>query len=216
MEAYIGIDAHTTNYTLATRIDNKDKALNVNTYSPLLSNIINYCKGVRKQYGKKGEELKITIGYEAGCLGFKLKRDIEEKDKSLHCIVIAPASIPGTAVNRKRHKKTDKRDADAISKCLQNHDYSEVYTPDEEDEAVRDYIRMRQDHKEALKKIKQQIIAFCHRHGFEYTEGKNYWTMKHLKWLRNLPAEGCLRKHWMITCLHTIHLLTASARWIRK
>ena len=43
---------------------------------------------------------------------------------------------------------------------------------------------MRKDHKLALKKIKQQINAFCIRHGFCYNGTK--WTLKHLKWLKKL------------------------------
>ena len=189
MIAYVGIDAHTTNYTLATRMEGSKQAVNVNTYSPAVSNIVKYCKAIRKEYGKDTE---IIIGYEAGCLGFKLRRDLEKND--LKCIILAPTSIPGTEQNRKRKKKTDKRDAEAIAKALHNSDYSEVYMPDEEDEAVRDYIRMREDHKKQLRVIKQQICALTNRHGFKYTDGKNYWTQKHLKWLKELPLEDVLKE----------------------
>ena len=189
MIAYVGIDAHTTNYTLATRLEGSKEPINVNTYSPAISNIVKYCKAIRKEYGKYTE---IIIGYEAGCLGFKLRRDLEKND--LKCIILAPTSIPGTEQNRKRKKKTDKRDAEAIAKALINSDYSEVYMPDEEDEAVRDYIRMREDHKKQLRVIKQQICALTHRHGLKFTDGKNYWTQKHLKWLKELPLEGVLKE----------------------
>ena len=188
MIAYVGIDAHTTNYTLATRLEGSKEPINVNTYSPVISPIVKYCKAIRKEYGKDTE---IIIGYEAGCLGFKLRRDLEKND--LKCIILAPTSIPGTEQNRKRKKKTDKRDAEAIAKALINSDYSEVYMPDEEDEAVRDYIRMREDHKQ-LRVIKQQICALTHRHGLKFTDGKNYWTQKHLKWLKELPLEGVLKE----------------------
>jgi transposase len=71
--------------------------------------------------------------------------------------------------------------------------YSEVNMPDEEDEAVRDYIRMREDLKNQLKVTKQQIGALCHRHGFHFNDG-NYWTKKHLDWLRSLPVSGMLKE----------------------
>lgn len=189
MIAYVGIDAHTTNYTLATYRENTDRPINVNSYSPQISNIEKYCKGLKKQFG---QDLEIILGYEAGCLGFKLKRDLDEL--GLNTVVMAPASIPGTDLNRKRRRKTDKRDAMAIAKALMNHDYSAVYMPDEEDEAVRDYIRMREDKKKELRRVKQQICAFTNRHGYHYTEGKNYWTQKHLKWLKSLPMEGIYKE----------------------
>ncbi|MEG3301266.1 IS110 family transposase, partial [Streptococcus suis] len=58
------------------------------------------------------------------------------------------------------------------------------------DEQVKEYIRMRTDHKVALKKIKQQILAFCLRHDFCYTEGSSNWTQKHVRWLRSLNPDG--------------------------
>ena len=149
MIAYVGIDAHTTNYTLSTYLEGSAAPVNTNAYSPSVSNIVNYCKGIRK---KIGNDTEIIVGYEAGCLGFKLKRDLEEKGLTVK--ILAPASITGTEINRRRRKKTDKRDAEAIARSLKNHEYSEVYTPDEEDESVRDFIRMQQDHKKQLRVIK--------------------------------------------------------------
>ncbi|WP_105305005.1 hypothetical protein [Anaerolactibacter massiliensis] len=65
MKVYIGIDAHTTNYTLATWVEGAEQAININTYSPAIGNIVNYCKGLRKQLGK---DIEILTGYEAGAL----------------------------------------------------------------------------------------------------------------------------------------------------
>ena len=48
---------------------------------------------------------------------------------------------------------------------------------------------MRDDHKLALKKVKQQILAFCLRHEYVYTATKNHWTSAHLEWLRKLKPE---------------------------
>ena len=189
MIAYVGIDAHTTNYTLATRLEGSKDAVNVNSYPPALSNIVKYCNGIRKKYGT---DTQIILGYEAGTLGFKLRRDLEKND--LECKVLAPTSIPGTEQNRKRKKKTDKRDAEAIAKALINQDYSEVYMPDEEDEAVRDFIHMREDLRKQLKITKQQIGALTTRHGYRFTDSKNYWTQKHIKWLKSLPVEGLLKE----------------------
>jgi transposase len=62
--------------------------------------------------------------------------------------------------------------------------------PTEKDEQTKEYIRMRCDHKLALKKVKQQILAFCLRHNYRYEDGSNHWTEKHLKWLRSLKPDG--------------------------
>src|SRR5699024_5431041 len=89
--------------------------------------------------------------------------------------------------------KTDPRDAAKIAKCLAFHLYSPVYVPDAEDDAVKEYIRMRDDVNADLKRTKQQIIAFCTRHGFCF-EGKTYWTRTHLKWVETLVFENDLYK----------------------
>ena len=49
---------------------------------------------------------------------------------------------------------------------------------------------MRDDQKLMLKKIKQQILSFVLRRGKRFEGGKTYWTIAHLKWLRNLELEG--------------------------
>ena len=88
--------------------------------------------------------------------------------------------------------KTDARDALMIVQCLSYGRYHAVYIPTEEDESVKEYLRMRDDHKLALKKVKQQINAFCLRHGQHYPATK--WTIAHLKWLRKLELPGLYRE----------------------
>lgn len=56
----------------------------------------------------------------------------------------------------------------------------------------KEYLRMRNDHKLALKKIKQQINAFCLRHGFQYSGTK--WTQAHLKWIKKLEVKNMYRE----------------------
>ena len=58
----------------------------------------------------------------------------------------------------------------------------------EEDEAYRDYIRMRDDRNDELKKAKQHLFSFLLRRGKQY-QGKNYWTQMHMDWLRKLEFE---------------------------
>ena len=63
-----------------------------------------------------------------------------------------------------------------------------MYVPTDEDNAVKEYIRMRDDAKTMLKQTKQQIIAFCTRHG-KHFDGKSYWTQKHIEWLGALQMK---------------------------
>jgi transposase len=94
--------------------------------------------------------------------------------------------------SRKRIK-TDKRDAEIIARCLAQHNYSPVHIPTEKDEQTKEFLRMRDDHKLALKKVKQQILAFCLRHNYRY-DGNSYWTAAHIKWLRSLQPEALYKE----------------------
>ena len=178
------MDVHTTNYTLSCyTIENGANFATVQV-EPDCKNILNYLKKIQENYGGPCEFL---CGYEAGCLGFTLYEQL--KRHNIPCVILAPTSMP---VYRKTEIKTDKRDAMKIAQCLAYNNYSAVHIPTKKDSDVKEYIRMRDAHKLALKKVKQQILAFCLRYGYMFTEGKNYWTVKHMKWLRALKPEGLL------------------------
>jgi transposase len=53
---------------------------------------------------------------------------------------------------------------------------------------------MRADQKKALKVVKQQILALILRHGYRFDGGKNYWTIKHVAWLKTLDLGGILQE----------------------
>ena len=148
--------------------------------------VLKYLEGVRKYYA---DEIEFVCGYEAGCLGYTLYHQLTEH--GVKCVILAPTTMAITNTGR---IKTDRRDAGNIARCLAFRTYSEVHVPTEEDESVKEYIRMRDDHKKALKVNKQQILAFVLRHGYRYDGGRNYWTQKHVKWLKSLDLGGTLQE----------------------
>jgi hypothetical protein len=64
--------------------------------------------------------------------------------------------------------------------------FKEVVPLSVQDEATRDYIRMRDDRKDALKKAKQQIKSFLLRKGKQYPEKGTSWTQKYRAWLKSM------------------------------
>lgn len=60
-----------------------------------------------------------------------------------------------------------------------------VWTPDEEQEAMRDLIRTRKQSLDALKIAKQQLQSFLLRHGLRYNR-PTYWTKIHWRWVNEL------------------------------
>lgn len=133
------------------------------------------------------KRIPIQCGYEAGCLGYSLYNQLTAAN--VKCVILAPTTMltpQGIRI------KTDARDARMIAQCLSYGGYHAVYVPTEDDDSIKEYIRMRDDHKTALKKIKQQINAFCLRHGHHYAQGK--WTIAHWKWLKKLELSALYRE----------------------
>ena len=157
---YIGMDVHTTNYTLCCYSVEDDRFFAEIEVKPDYQEVLKYINRVKNQRGKEAE---ILYGYEVGCLGYSLYHQLMYHE--VECVILAPSTMPVTPGKK---IKTDRMDARRISKCLAYHTYSAVYVPMAEDDAVKEYIRMRDDENNTLKRIKQQTIALCTRHG--YTE----------------------------------------------
>ena len=185
----IGMDVHSTNYTLCALeplIGEDDRVFANIKVTPDYKNILMFIDNLKQKLGPSDDYL-IECGYEAGCLGFSLRNKVAAK--GIKCTILAPTTM--LAPQGKRIK-TDKRDALMIAQCLAHGGYKAVYIPDEEDDAVKEYIRMRDDHKIALKKIKQQICAFCLRHDCYFEKSK--WTSVHLAWLNKLELSSAYRE----------------------
>ena len=196
---YVGMDVHSTNFTLCCYTIEGEEIFYVQKIEPDYKLVLKYLEWVQNRFNG---EAQFICGYEAGCMGYTLYHQLT--NHNVNCIILAPTTMAITGKNR---IKTDKRDAGNIAKCLAYHTYSPVHVPTKEDEQVKEYIRMRDDHKLALKKIKQQILALCLRHGFRFTEGKSHWTQKHLTWLKSLKLDGLL-KETMDEYLFTYNQLT--------
>lgn len=182
----IGMDIHKEQYTLCSYSFSDDELRYEQTVKPEIKMVLKYVEKVRNSYDG---EVEIVCGYEAGCLGYTLYHQLE--DHGVKCVILAPTTMGITNTGR---IKTDRRDAGNIARCLAYHTYSEVHVPTTEDESVKEFIRMRDDQKKARKIIKQQILALVLRHGYRYEDGRNYWTMKHMKWLKSLRLGGTVQE----------------------
>ena len=145
--------------------------------------IRNEASSIRKRFIKLKGHGEVLACYEAGSFGFGLYRQLTDMDVT--CKVVAPGLIPHRPMDR---VKTDRRDARTLVRALRNGDLTGVYVPTKKDESVRDYLRMYEDTKTDLKRVKQRLLHFLLRRRFRYTESKN-WTQKHKAWIRSLKME---------------------------
>lgn len=212
----IGMDVHTSNYTLCIfepSFEHDGTVHCITQVKPEVKNIIHVIETFKKKH--ENEELNIVCGYEAGCLGYSLYHEL--KEKGIECVILAPTTMKTEKGGRKL--KNDYRDAKMIAECLAYGGYSAVHIPTELDNSVKEFIRMRDDIKENLKSIKQQIIAFLTRNGKQF-EGKSFWTRKHIDWINTVSfSEPLLQdtlKEYMIEYNHLCNRIETLDRQIEE
>ncbi len=183
---YVGMDVHKNSFTLSAYLIETEKSIYTRRTPANYKEVLKYLEFLRTVYGN---DTNFICGYEAGCLGYTLYHQLT--NCNVNCVILAPSTM--LEQRSRKRIKTDKRDAELIGRCLAQHNYSPVHIPSETDEQIKDFLRMRDDHKLALKKVKQQILAFCLRHDYHY-DGKTNWTTTHFNWLRSLPLEGIYKE----------------------
>ncbi|MBQ1855381.1 MAG: IS110 family transposase [Anaerovibrio sp.] len=183
---FVGMDVHKESFSLCAYQIETEKASHFRRTPADYKEVLKYLEFLRTIYGR---DTIFVCGYEAGCLGYTLYHQLTEHN--VDCVILAPTTMLEKRSGQR--VKTDKRDAELIAKCLAQHNYSPVHVPTATDEETKEFLRMRDDHKLALKKIKQQILSFCLRHNYRY-EGKSNWTAAHIKWLKNLNPESLYKE----------------------
>ena len=185
---YIGMDVHSQSFSLCAfepSFNSKGKYFAETKVAAEPINIKKYVERLRKSIGNN---CRFVTGYEAGSLGFSLYNALVSMD--IECVILAPSTM--LCPKGGKRIKTDRRDARNIAERLAYGGYSPVHVPSEQDVAVRDYIRMRDDHAAMLKALKHQISSLCLRNGFCYTATK--WSAAHLKYLRDISLSPLNRE----------------------
>jgi len=175
---FIGMDVHKDSIVISLADDNRT---DIQRYGSIDGSLDDFKKTLRKLVAT-GKTLFFC--YEAGPTGYELYRYITSQGHQ--CIVVAPSLIPKKPGDK---IKTDKRDADNLTRLLRSGDLTAVYVPNAEDEAIRDLSRAREDAVLVFKCAKQRLKSFLLRHNIRF-DGSANWLEKHLHWLAesvNMP-----------------------------
>jgi transposase len=161
-------------------------------------------KMIRQLHTKAG---KLLFGYEAGPCGYWLYRRLQKKN--LECLVVAPSLIPRRSGDK---VKTDRRDAMQLARLLRSGDLRSVYVPRQEDEALRDLSRLREDLLSDLRSAKHRLKCFLLRNDIRH-EGSANWNAAHLRTLAHIslpdPAQKIVFQEYLGAVTHLMERLAA-------
>jgi transposase len=91
----------------------------------------------------------------------------------------------------------------------------EVYVPAEEDEALRDLVRVRSDAQNAHKKAKQQLAAFLLRYHIVYS-GKSRWSKVYFNWLSTLSMKHPGQQITLQDYIDTVHVCNERVKMLTE
>ncbi len=175
--AYVGLDVHKETIAVSVACAGRDAPGSRGEIANRPKAAVKLAARLSKEFG--GEVLLFC--YEAGPCGYVLYRQL--LDLGHDCQVVAPSLIPRKPGER---IKTDRRDASKLARTLRSGDLTAVWVPDEEQEAMRDLSRARDDMKAQERKARQQLNAYVLRHGHAWPANKSRWTRTHYHWLESL------------------------------
>jgi transposase len=193
---HIGIDVHKDTYSLCSFNFSAQKSFGQTRIAGKSALVVKYVRKLQKEH----PDCTVLCGYEAGPTGYGLYRDLAQAD--IPCVIMAPTSLPKAPGN---HVKTDRIDAEDLARHLAWGTYSAIHIPTPEDEAIKNYTRLRNTRQKALRRAKQNLLSFLLRHGRCFTGGTNYWTKVHYRWLKEQLFQDVVDQETFNEYLQEIH-----------
>lgn len=174
---YVGLDVSKEKIAVAVADEGRSKPRYIGM-------IPNTGRALEKQLHTLGALDQLQVCYEAGPTGYDIYRLLT--NLGVACAVIAPSLIPQQAGNR---VKTDRRDAEKLAGLYRAGELTPIYVPTEEDEALRDLIRAREDVKEDQLRAKHRLTKFLLRNAIKEPRELRRWSRKYEDWLDKLSFD---------------------------
>ena len=172
-DTVVGLDVHADSITAAILSPTSDTPEVVKLSSDLMQ--------VRRLFRRLSDAGPVRSCYEASGSGFVLQRLLTYDGFS--CEVIAPSLIPRKPGD---HRKTDRLDAIMLARLYRSGHLTPVHVPDEDHEALRRLLRLRETYHAYCTATMQRISGVLRNHGHVFKEGKSTRTKKHRCWLSQL------------------------------
>ena len=171
---WVGLDVHATQTTVAVLDQDTGELSRAKLRGAPEKAVVDFLAGF---------EGRVIAVYEAGPTGMKLARVARERGLDMR--VCAPGLIPRKPTDR---IKTDARDAERLGRLLAAGGLSFVRVPSEEEEALRDLVRAREDARQDLSRARHRLSKMLLRRGLRYEAGST-WTDRHIDWIVRLKFD---------------------------
>ncbi len=193
---YLGVDVHKDSLMIAV--------LPADAPAPIqVDRLPNDPRKLRSYLARLATQGTLRCCYEASGAGYVLQRLLLSWGYA--CEVIAPSLIPQRPGHQRKH---DRYDARQLARLYRAGELTVIHIPTEAEERVRDLVRCRAAFQRDLIRVRQRVIKFLRRRGYEYRRGKIHWTQAHRRWLGELLIEGTLPAEDATVLGETLGLIT--------
>jgi transposase len=168
VRSWAGLDVHARK-VVAVTVDGETGELVARGLAGETGAVVEFCAGLPGP---------TRVAYEAGPTGFGLARAL--RAAGIECVIAAPGKIERPAQDR---VKTDRRDAERLVRLLMSDGLHAVRVPSDQEEALRDLVRAREDVRGDLMRGRQRLGKLLLRHDIRYEQGASTWTERHRRWL---------------------------------
>jgi len=172
---FIGIDIHKRNWKVHCSTE---------LFSGKSFSMSSGPEGLLKYVTKHFPDHEVSTAYEAGCCGYYAHRCF--KSYGWCSLVVNPADIHRKG--KEKHTKTDKIDAQLISRELKDGRLESIVIPEREREELRSLFRRRNDLVKDFRRIKSyikmQLLYFGIREPEEFDN--DHWSHNYRNWLDDM------------------------------
>jgi transposase len=168
VRTWAGLDVHAAK-VIACVVDAQSGEMTVHRLPGTTNELVAFCAGLPGP---------TRVAYEAGPTGFGLARALAAA--GIGCVIAAPGKIERPAADR---VKTDRRDAERLVRLLMIDALHAVRVPGNEEEAIRDLVRAREDLRGDLMRARHRLSKLLLRHDVRYEDTTSAWNDRHRAWL---------------------------------
>jgi len=177
---FVGLDVHKESIAVAVAEEGGGEPRFLGTISPEPAQLTQLVR-------RLGRTRELVCCYEAGPCGYGVYRQLTAL--GVNCLVVAPSLVPRKPGER---VKTDRRDALKLARLLRSGELTAVWVPDQDQEALRDLTRAREDARHDLMRARHRLSKLLLRLDLRAPTGVHAWTQRHRHWLRQVQCPH----HW--------------------